>query len=189
MASKSSKSNKARIAKQRRQAKAAPPRNPWPIAGVAFCLGAIVTAGTFVWTPLGALCFAKDSTPTTSVSKDRDKGAAPTTTDANKLAAGPIADTDKQPKRPAVPGPGDPAGADKSKSDPLAELQRVRQINERNRKLMEAAAARRGQSQTPNPLVPRPPKPIIPGQSPSLPKQPTIPGRVPTPAPPRQPGL
>ena len=56
MARKSSKSNKARITKQRRQAKAAPSRNPWLIAGVAFCLGVIVTAGAFAWTPLGAFC-------------------------------------------------------------------------------------------------------------------------------------
>jgi hypothetical protein len=185
MASKSLKSNKARIAKQRRRAKAAGVRNPWPIAGIAFCLGAIVTVVVFVWTPLGALCIASDKTPATSVSKDPDKPATPNATEANKLAAGPIVKPGDRKKRPAIPEPGDPAGAGNGKNDPLAELQRVREINERNRKLMEAAAARRGRPQPSNPLVPKPPKPIIPGHNPSLPKQPIIPGRVPTPTPPR----
>jgi len=44
MARKSLKSNKARIAKQRGEAKAAQARKPWRVAGAAFCLGVVITA-------------------------------------------------------------------------------------------------------------------------------------------------
>jgi len=44
MARKSSKVNKARIAKKRRETRAAQGRKPWRIAGIAFCLGTIITA-------------------------------------------------------------------------------------------------------------------------------------------------
>ncbi len=110
MARKSLKSNKARIAKHRRENKAARDKKPWTMMGVAFGLGVIITAGAFVLTPIGVLCVTSDKTPAASVSKDRDKGGAPKAADASKLAAGPIAEPGKQPKRPTVPGPGDPAG-------------------------------------------------------------------------------
>jgi len=189
MARNSLKANKARIAKKRREAKAAQGKGkrPWTMMGVAFGLGMIVTTGAFVLTPLGALCITNDKTPAVSVSRDRDKAVVQGDGNANKGDAGPLAKTGDQPKHPTVPGPGDPPGA--GKNDPLAELQRVREINARNRKLMEAAAGRAGQPPTPKPPVPQVPKPTIPGRNPAPLRQPTIPDKHPTPTPPRQPGV
>jgi len=174
MARKSLKADKARIAKKRREAKGARDKKPWTMMAIAFGLGMIVMAGAFVLTPLGALCVRSDKTTAASVSKDGDKAVIRGDANANKGDAGPLAKTGDKGKRPVVRDPGDSAGV--GGNEALAELRRVREINARNRNLMEAAARRAGQPQAPKPLVPQVPKPTIPGQHP-------------TPTPPGQPGV
>lgn len=174
MAGKSLKSNKARIAKQRRQGKAARARKPWRIAGIAFCLGAIVTAGAMAFTPLGRLCIAGDNAAAASATKDDNKpqrGARPQPPDPEQLAR--IAQGRAARNR---------GGKDtENKKDPLAELRRIEAINARNRSLLNRHTAHRpgpmGSHDHPRqPTTHQPPgvpRPVMPTHNPT----PTTPDR------------
>jgi len=178
MARKSLKSNKARIAKQRREIKVAQARKPWRVAGVAFCLGAIVTAGAFVLTPLGAWCVTSDNTASASATKGNDKpqmGAKkkarrrPDPEELARLARASAARNRRDKKT-------------EKKKDPLAELRRIEAINASNRALLNRHTAHRPGStgshvhphQPTTHQPPGAPKPVIPTHNPTaahLPRQ------------------
>jgi len=181
MAGNTPKSNKAQTVRDRRQAEAPAVRNPSLTTGVAFFIGVLLAASLFALTPLGEYCFS--TYRLTPVYADRGKGKAPGSTGSRKLAAGSASELDQRLKRASAATPGQSPKADKS--DPLAELNRVRQINERNRRLMAAAAAG-GRPQPANPPAPHAPRPVIPGAIPTPPR-PVVPAGLPAPVVPRQP--
>ena len=171
MARKSLKSNKARIAKQRRGIKVAQARKPWRIAGAAFCLGAIVAAGALVLTPLGAWCVTGENAGTASTVKCSHETQA---------VAG---NKGSQPPGPEELARLVQAGAARnrrgeeteSKKDPMAELRRIEAINARNRALLNPHTVRppgsTGSHVHPHqPATPQSsgvPKPVIPTHNPT----------------------
>ena len=145
MASKSLKSNKARITEERREDKAAQATKPWRI-GVAFCLGALVMAVAFVLTPLGAWCVTHYEPTAISVTKCDHRPE-----ELARLAQARAAQNSRSRK------------AEKRK-DPLAELRRIEAINAQNRRMMEQRTAPRGYRR-PQPTAPQPHHSVTPRPS------------------------
>ena len=168
MASKSVKSNKARIAKQRRETKAARAGTSWRIVGVAFCLGVIVTAGAFVLTPLGVWCVTDDNPSVASATKN---GGKPQADADNEGARQP--DPDELLRLAQAHAARDKMSRKTEKAkDPLAELRRIEEINARNRRIMT-------QRTTPGGHLHPHPSPSQPtGPTARQPQQPSIPGSV-----------
>ncbi|MCY2925134.1 MAG: hypothetical protein NT031_06785 [Planctomycetota bacterium] len=95
-------------------AKESRPRRWWRLLGtmvLPLCAGGVLTAGAFVWTPLGRWCQEPDMVPRSSLPAPRAAGV-------------------KAARKPGVADKAPPAQANE---DALAQLRQIEQLNRQNR--------------------------------------------------------